>query len=236
MLLYIIRHGDPDYSTDTLTLRGMFQAEAVGKRMLDAGIDRIFTSPMGRARLTASPACRLLGLAPQVEEWTHEIGDEKSVILPSGKRRSITLLPNTYLREDGAQDIGYHDSMTAPYFNTIADKLQPTFDYIDASGRDFLERLGYREENGVYRILRPNKERVALFCHAAFMRAWLSTLLHIPKHMFWADFAITHTGVTVLEFRNYKSGITAPKVLCFSDMSHLYAAGLDMVHDNHIRL
>ena len=33
MLLYIIRHGDPDYATDSLTERGKLQAEAVGKRM-----------------------------------------------------------------------------------------------------------------------------------------------------------------------------------------------------------
>ena len=68
MLLYLIRHGDPDYPTNTLTLRGMFQAEAVGKRMADAGIDRIFSSPMGRARLTASPAARLTGLPIEIEE------------------------------------------------------------------------------------------------------------------------------------------------------------------------
>ena len=66
MLLYIIRHGDPDYSTDTLTERGWQQAEAVGKRIAAAKIDRIFTSPMGRARQTAEPACRLLGLEPTV--------------------------------------------------------------------------------------------------------------------------------------------------------------------------
>lgn len=53
MLLYIIRHGEPDYTTDTLTERGWTQAEAVGKRIYDAKIDRIFSSPMGRAKQTA---------------------------------------------------------------------------------------------------------------------------------------------------------------------------------------
>lgn len=62
MLLYIVRHGDPDYVTDTLTERGKLQAEAVGKRIAASKIDRIFSSPMGRARQTAEPACRILGL------------------------------------------------------------------------------------------------------------------------------------------------------------------------------
>ena len=68
MLLYIIRHGDPDYSTDTLTEKGVLQAEAVGKRLAATGIDKIYSSPMGRARLTAEPTCRLLGLECNIEE------------------------------------------------------------------------------------------------------------------------------------------------------------------------
>ena len=66
MLLYIVRHGDPIYETDTLTERGKLQAEAVGQRMFDAGIDRIFSSPMGRAKETADPACRLLRLEKSI--------------------------------------------------------------------------------------------------------------------------------------------------------------------------
>ena len=62
-------------------------------------------------------------------------------------------------------------------------------------------------------------------------RAWISTLLHIPIHMMWAGFHYTHTGVTVLEFRNNEDGFTAPKCLCYSDMSHLYAHGPDMHYD-----
>ena len=58
MLLYIVRHGDPIYVTDTLTERGKKQAEAVGKRIYDSGINVIYSSPMGRARETAEPACK----------------------------------------------------------------------------------------------------------------------------------------------------------------------------------
>ena len=67
MILYYVRHGDPIYETDSLTPRGKLQAEAVGKRMFDSKIDRIFSSPMGRAQETAEPACRLLGLEKHIE-------------------------------------------------------------------------------------------------------------------------------------------------------------------------
>ena len=107
MLLYIIRHGDPIYETDSLTERGRLQAEAVGKRMYDAGIDRIFSSPMGRAKETAEPACRLLGLEKNIEEWTHEIEDERLTPFPDGIMKSVSNVQNTYYRENGNINLSY---------------------------------------------------------------------------------------------------------------------------------
>ena len=73
---------------------------------------------------------------------------------------------------------------------------------------------------------------MALFCHSAMARAWISTLLHIPIHLMWAGFNYQHTGVTVLQFKNNANGVTAPQCLCYSDMSHLYAHGPGMDYIN----
>ncbi len=234
MLLYIVRHGDPIYETDSLTDRGKLQAEAVGKRMFDAKIDKIFSSPMGRAKETAEPACRLLGLEKNIEEWTHEIGDEILTPFPDGKMKSITLVQNTYYLENGNIDLPYDRTYECSGINQS--NMESAVKYIEKNGKEFLERLGYHEENGVYRILRNNEEKVALFCHAAFSRAWLSVLLHIPLHIMWSSFQYTHTGVTVVEFQNNENGITAPRCLCYSDVSHLYASGLDLLHDNRVEI
>ena len=234
MLLYIVRHGDPIYETDSLTERGKEQAEAVGKRIADSRIDRIFTSPMGRARMTAEPACRLLGLEYTVEAWAHEIEDERLTPYPDGVLKSISKLPNTVFRENGNVDLPYDRALECTGVNQTQMDLARA--RICEGGRDFLERLGYREENGVYRILYPNEEKVALFCHSAMSRTWLSQLLHVPLHMMWSSFNFTHTGVTILHFKNYESGFTAPRCLCLSDMSHLYAAGLDLKYTNKIEL
>lgn len=234
MLLYIVRHGDPIYETDSLTERGKLQAQAVGKRIYDSKIDRIFSSPMGRARQTAEPACNLLGLECNIEEWTHEIEDERLTPFPDGKMKSITMLQNTYFRENGNIDLPYDRAFECTGINQS--QMQSAVKFIEKNGNDFLERLGYREENGVYRILRNNEEKVALFCHAAFSRAWLSVLLHIPLHIMWSSFQYTHTGVTIVEFKNNPNGFTAPQCRCFSDMSHLYASKLDLIHDNSVEL
>ena len=225
MILYIIRHGQPDYATDTLTELGWKQAEAVGIRMAKTGIDRIFASPMGRAQQTASPACRLLGLECHTENWAHEIGDERLTTYPDGSRKSVSLLQNTIYRENGNINISYDNSCECTGF--AESDMKTALSFIEANGNEFLERLGYRYENGVYRILRPNEEKVALFCHAAFSRAWLSILLHVPVHMMWASFDYDMTGVSVVEFKNNPDGFTAPQCLRFSDTSHLYADGVD---------
>ena len=234
MLLYIVRHGDPVYSTDSLTERGRLQAEAVGKRLFHSKIDRIFSSPMGRAIETAEPACRLLGLEKNIEEWTHEIQSERLTPFPDGKMKSITNVQNTYYRENGNIDLPFDRAYECTGINQT--QMKSAVQYIEEHGKEFLERLGYKEENGVYRILRKNEEKVALFCHSAFARAWLSVLLHIPLHMMWASFVYTHTGVTVLEFKNNENGVTAPQCLCYSDVSHLYAENLDLRHDNGIEI
>ncbi len=196
MLLYIIRHGIPDYTTDTLTELGWKQAEAVGKRIAKSKIDRIFTSPMGRAKQTAEPACRLLGIEPVVEEWTREIGEEQLTTYPDGKPKPMCAMPNTIARGTDELELPFSRSFEcrAVAESTIKDRYDDIKKHSDA----FLEKLGYREENGVYRILRPNDEKVAVFCHALFGMTWISQLLHIPFHMMWTSFCYSHTGVTII--------------------------------------
>lgn len=235
MLLYIIRHGDPIYETDSLTEKGKLQAEQVGKRMLDAGIDRIFTSPMGRAKMTAEPACRMLGLEYTVEDWAHEVEDDRLTPFPDGVMKSVTNVQNSYYRVNGNIDIDYGHSLECDGFRES--QMGRAREIIEKGGDEFLERLGYKREDGAYRILRPNNEKVALFCHSVMARTWISSLLHIPIHLMWAGFSYTHTGVTVIEFKNYENGLTAPRILCYSDMSHIYSAQPDdVVYENKIKI
>ena len=77
MLLYIVRHGQPIYGPDTLTELGRKQAEALADRFAVHGLDRIFSSPMGRARETAQPTADRLGLPVKIEYWTREIWPER---------------------------------------------------------------------------------------------------------------------------------------------------------------
>ena len=190
---------------------------------------------MGRAKETAEPACKMLGIGKNIEEWTREIGNEGLTSFPDGKYKLLWDLQNTYYREKDSLDLTYDKAFECPMFN--ATRMESSVKFIEEKGKIFLEKLGYREENGIYHIIKNNEEKVALFCHGAFSAAWLSVLLHIPINIFLSSFHVhTHTGVTIVQFQNNENGITAPQCLCFSDMSHLAVSGLDLLYDNTIEI
>ena len=46
---------------------------------------------------------------------------------------------------------------------------------------------------------------------------------------------MTHTGVTLIEFRNYPNGLTTPMLLQFDDQSHIFADRLPMFFEEGTR-
>ena len=72
MILFYVRHGDPIYSPDQLTPLGHRQAESVAKRLALFGVDEIYSSTSTRAMQTAQPTCEILGLKPEIADWTSE--------------------------------------------------------------------------------------------------------------------------------------------------------------------
>ena len=51
--LYYVRHGYPDYEHDSLTNTGRYQAEKTSEFLNTIKMDKIFSSNLGRARITA---------------------------------------------------------------------------------------------------------------------------------------------------------------------------------------
>lgn len=53
MKILIIRHGDPDYSIDSLTEKGWREADMLAERIAPLKVKSYYVSPLGRARDTA---------------------------------------------------------------------------------------------------------------------------------------------------------------------------------------
>lgn len=236
MLFFYIRHGDPIYNPDSLTPLGERQAEAVGKRLALYGIDKIYSSTSNRAYLTAKPAAELLHKEIEQLDFAKEgyAWGELTMIDADEKRRwffqnSVTrrLLVSDEIRALG--DKWYEH----PAFKDT--KARAGIERITAASDEFFKNLGYEHiaGTGTYKVVNENNDRVALFAHQGFGLAFFSCLLDIPYPQFAMHFDMSHSGVTVVEFRN-ENGISIPKILTFANDSHLYREGLPTRYNNEI--
>ncbi len=222
MRLYIIRHADPDYPNNTITDQGHREAEALAKRLATVGLDRIYSSPLGRALDTMRYTTDRLGLEPTVEEWTAELSEWRLDQTPWG-RLAAWDIPGEIVRarREGPTRDEWH---LAPPFDTAL--LHEEFAVVTRHSDAFIARHGYDREGGRYRIARPNRERIAVFCHGGFGLTWLAHLLEIPLPLVWSGFWLPPSSVTTVLFDERSREWAAPRCIGLGDVSHLYAAGL----------
>lgn len=76
MKILIIRHGDPDYSIDSLTEKGWKEAEYLSEKIAPLPIKAYYVSPLGRAKDTASCTLQKAGRTAEVCEWLREFSPQ----------------------------------------------------------------------------------------------------------------------------------------------------------------
>ena len=228
MLFFYVRHGEPIYDPDSLTPLGERQAEAIGKRLAVYGMDKVYTSTSVRAMQTAKPLCDMLRIVPERLDFAHEdhAWRDFSAINDAGRRtwafnipRFIDAFTSPEVRAlgDGWYDYeGFGE-------NTFKAGIERVYDASDA----FFASLGYVHERytGRYKIANATNERVAMFAHGGFGIAFLSAMLDIPYPTIATHMDMTHSGLTVIDFRE-KAGYALPTILTYSNDGHLYKEGL----------
>ena len=240
MLLYVIRHGDPDYANNTLTPLGFRQAEALAKRLGVHGLDEVYTSSLPRAYLTAQPTCELLKIEPVMCDWAKEDHAWNYFTVRYDETPNVTwpFFTAKYNRLFNRPDVlalgrNWADS---PLF--ADQKFKQGVEIIQKSVDDFIKGLGYEHDsaNGLYTPVKPNDKRVALFAHQGFGIAFLSMLLDIPYPLFASHFDISHSGMSVVEFSVNSEGYVIPQMLQHSSDSHLYKEGLPTKYQNVLKI
>lgn len=225
MRLHIIRHGDPDYANDTITPAGHLEAQAVGRRMAKAGLTHLYCSPLGRAKDTCRYTQRLTGLVPVTLDWTAELGC--GVVVEPWGRLAVWDTPGEIIRENlplPTRD-NWHEM---PIFS---DPLYcEAFDKVRRGSDALLAAHGYIREGGRYRIQRPSRDQLAIFCHGGFGLWWLSHLLEIPLPLMWSSFWMPPTSVTTILMDERSTTWAVPRAVGVSDVGHLYAENLPVSH------
>lgn len=221
MHLYIIRHADPCYDPDSLTDIGHREAEALAPRMRGYGVNYVYSSPMVRAKQTASYTAELQGLQIIEKPWLKELSHIH--ILQDGRDFCIWDTFGETVR--GSLPLPGHDDWNhRPPFNST--EIGTLWHEFRKQVDDFIAGHGYTRVNGRYRIDRSNNDRIAVFCHNGTLLLLLAHLLEIPPSMVWSGFYCWPCSVTDIYFDERSSDWAVPRALHVADVSHLIAAGL----------
>lgn len=223
MRLLFIRHGDPDYTIDSLTGQGWLEAELLSDRISGMDIDEFFVSPLGRAKDTASLSLRKAGRTAKELGWLREFSPK--VHKPYEARTDSVAwdwIPGEWTKRENffEKDAWYE----APEFEQAGVKEE--YDSVTSQMDAFLAERGYVREGYVYRAERPNRTTVAFFCHFGIICVLLSHLMNVSPMILWHHTALAPTSVSVLYTEERREGIAQFRANALGDISHLYAKGV----------
>src|ERR1700722_5865495 len=136
MRLYIIRHADPDYPNNTISTYGHEEAKALGPRLAAENLDRIYSSPIARARHTMQYTADLVPVEPVIEDWTQEISLPAADMAEWGKH-SVWNLPGEIIRGQ-AKNPTYDDWHELPHVK--GHPIRERFEELKAASDAFTSR------------------------------------------------------------------------------------------------
>ncbi len=233
MLLYIIRHADPDYAAGTITEHGHKEAAALAEIMPRLAPTQLYSSPLGRAKDTASYAVEVTGLPLLIEDWTQEIsGFSVDQEEPYGAT-AIWDYHGEGVRSTDPPGARTRDWLTLPPYDTSG--FPELIETIAKNSDEFLSRHGFDRDGGVYRIRNTRsdarkqsvrEQRLAVFCHGGFGLTWLAHLLELPLPLVYSGFYLWPSSVTTILFDERTEGVATPRCTGLGDVSHLHLANL----------
>lgn len=220
MQILIIRHGDPDYSIDSLTEKGWKEAKLLADRLSKLDIKAFYVSPLGRAKDTALLTLKKMDREAVELPWLQEFF-RANIARPDVAERTIAW---DWLPQDWTKEENYYDKakwMDTPVMrdSAIAQEYQWVTEGLDA----LLAGHGYVRSGNYYHVERANADRIVLICHFGVECVILSHLLGVSPMVLWHGFCAAPTSVTTVNTEERRKGIASFRVSTFGDVSHLYA-------------
>lgn len=216
MEIIIVRHADPDYSIDSLTEKGVREAELLAERLSKDEYTAFYQSPMGRAKKTASYTMEKLGAKAETLDWLCEF---KGSIIKDGQEGPCwDRLPSTWTEEDIYYTKDWYNGKLFDGTNVKAEHIKV------CEGVDkLLEKHGYKHVGRHFEVVNGNHDRIVLFCHFGVESVILSHIFGISPMIIWHNTAGLTSSVSVLATEEREKGIAIFRMNRFSDLSHLYS-------------
>lgn len=200
LTIHLVRHGDTTQAADgifsgdldpPLTDHGRAQAELLARAAASLGLIALYCSPKLRARQTAEPTARRLGLVPDVQEGLREIA------YGSWEGRKETEIQAT---EPEAYNAWHGDpGMFSPPGGETAFAIA-------ARALPVIRQVRDRHETG----------HVMLVSHKATVRILVCALLGIPLQRFR-----THVACPVASITSFELGPEGALLVGAADVHHL---------------
>ncbi|RKJ40950.1 histidine phosphatase family protein [Acutalibacter sp. 1XD8-33] len=221
MKLLIVRHGDPDYSIDSLTEKGWREAEYLSERLVKIPAAAYYCSPLGRAKDTAKATLEKLGRTAEECPWLREF--QGLIHRPDREEETICWdwLPQDWTSDErffGRESWLEQEAMAA---GTVAEQYR----WVTTGLDEVLARHGYQREGNFYRAMAPHNDTIVFFCHFGVECVLLSHLLNISPMQLWHGTVALPTSVTTLTTEERRQGVAYFRMSSFGDLSHLYAHG-----------
>ena len=218
MKLYIVRHGAPDYDLDCLTPEGHKQARLAAEHLKNFKIDRVYSSPLGRAKQTCSYYCDLVNKSFEILPFAKELewGNFKGDPYADGNPWDSS----EQLMYEQHRIPSFDDWKKDPLFanDRVVSDVEMRIEEINK----FLAKEGYVYDRGAFKVERNNEDSIALFCHGGFTCALFGHLMNIPFPVSCTHFLFELTSITLIEFEKAEIGsYTLPKCVFQNDYSHL---------------
>ena len=156
MRLIFVRHGEPNYDLDCLTELGHKQAKIAAKRLLNEGIEKIFSSPLGRAYQTAQAFSEASGLKQiEIVDFMREIRYGLEDALYIDDKYNPWEIANLMMEKGGNLQEPNWEVFPGFQENTATIDVKK----IMAESDKWLESLGYKREGLYYRNICKNDEK-----------------------------------------------------------------------------
>lgn len=221
MKLLIIRHGDPDYSIDSLTEKGWREAEYLSGRLTKLDIRDFYVSPLGRAKDTAAATLKKMNRTATECEWLREFAPRINRPDKEGESICWDWLPQDWTLEERFYR---YDEWYEPSAMSEA-KVKKEYDWVTGGLDRLLAGYGYVRDGHFYRVEQGNNDTIVLFCHYGVCCVMVGHLIGVSPMVLWHGFSAAPSSVTTVVTEERRKGIASFRVSAYGDISHLDAHG-----------
>ncbi len=189
--LFLVRHGESEWNKlkkvqgqkdIPLTEKGIEQAKLIGKRLINEGIEKIYTSDLKRAYDTA----RIIG-----------------------KMLNIEVIPSKELREI---NFGIWEGLTSDIIKSKFSKEHELWlknpEMLKVEGAESILDLQLRAMNEINKIISDeNIDNVLIVSHSATLKTIILGLLNMDIGYF-KNITLNNVSLSIIEFRQYNRVLT----------------------------